>query len=493
MKTNIHRGFSRQFLISPKHQNIDWPQYTFGQDSIYAHPDLSVHLATKAKFNFATIGYIIDPHHPERSDLEILKDMSEAETPEEIAVKLYTLGGRFVLLVQTPQDTFVFHDPCGLRSVYYTSYRNELFIASQPGLLSQVIPLKKAERYRTYQESSYCQNDREHWLPSGISLFEDLHHLVPNHYLQCSTLKQHRYYPNKSLKKVKLKEAVERSAIILKGLIEAAQQRYELSLPITAGLDSRVLMAASKDHADDVFFYTLQYRDLQENSEDIFIPRQILNKLNLSHHLINCKIPPTDHFKKLYDQSVFNAHDDWCTIAYGLYLHYPKQKVVIKGNVAEIARCFYYSTELVNHEVTAKTLIGYEKNWSDLNFIEQPIVNWFQEISRSIYNYIINDFFYWEHRMGSWQAQSQLEWDIAQETFSPFNHRELMDILLAVDPKYRSAPDFILFKKIIKKLWPELLKLPINPSQKPKKPNLNYYIGKHLPFIISLKNKYFFK
>ena len=77
----------------------------------------------------------------------------------------------------------------------------------------------------------------------------------------------------------------------------------------------------------------------------------------------------------------------------------------------------------------------------------------------------ILDLFYWEHRMGSWQAQSQLKWDIAQESFTPFNHRKLIEIMLSVDSKFRQEPEYIFFKKIIQNLWPVLLKEPINPDK----------------------------
>jgi hypothetical protein len=75
----------------------------------------------------------------------------------------------------------------------------------------------------------------------------------------------------------------------------------------------------------------------------------------------------------------------------------------------------------------------------------------------------ILDLFYWEHRMGSWQAQSQLEWDIVQEAYTPFNHRGLLETMLSTPSRYRCAPDYSLYKEICKLLWPRVLEEPINP------------------------------
>jgi len=81
------------------------------------------------------------------------------------------------------------------------------------------------------------------------------------------------------------------------------------------------------------------------------------------------------------------------------------------------------------------------------------------------YGINVLDLFYWEQKMGNWQAMSQAEWDIAQEVFCPFNCRSLLTTLLSVDEKYRRPPEYQLYEKLIRYLWPETLSLPINPSK----------------------------
>jgi hypothetical protein len=65
--------------------------------------------------------------------------------------------------------------------------------------------------------------------------------------------------------------------------------------------------------------------------------------------------------------------------------------------------------------------------------------------------------------MGSWQATSQLEWDIVQEVFAPFNCRALIIYMLGVNVKYRSPFNNRLHKGIVRKLWPLMLTVPRNP------------------------------
>ena len=51
-----------------------------------------------------------------------------------------------------------------------------------------------------YLESNYVKQNIEHWIPSGISLYEEIFHLVPNHYLDFNTMKIIRYWPNIRIK-----------------------------------------------------------------------------------------------------------------------------------------------------------------------------------------------------------------------------------------------------------------------------------------------------
>jgi hypothetical protein len=93
----------------------------------------------------------------------------------------------------------------------------------------------------------------------------------------------------------------------------------------------------------------------------------------------------------------------------------------------------------------------------------QALDDWLQGAGRRLFNVDLADLFYWEQRMGSWQAMSQSEWDIVQEVFTPFNCRRLLVEMLGVAPRHRTAPGFRLQKAIIRRLWPAALREPINP------------------------------
>jgi hypothetical protein len=63
----------------------------------------------------------------------------------------------------------------------------------------------------------------------------------------------------------------------------------------------------------------------------------------------------------------------------------------------------------------------------------------------------------------SWQAQSQLEWDIAQEVFTPFSNRRLLEALLGVPANEIGHEGTALLREIMAVTEPGLLEVPFNP------------------------------
>ena len=468
---NDRLHYRRQFLLTPEPRAAfsNWQHASLGDLHLYAHPDVELNIAASPDSTIvaALVGYIINPYHPERSNADELKTIIKAAGSfDEITDYLCSLSGRFVLAVKTPEDTFLFHDPCGLRSIYYTRHDGKPFAASQPTIFKHVLPLEDGDRLRSYLNSTYAQNDLEHWLPSGCSLYPGVYHLVPNHALRLSTMEQMRYWPKRPIVHRPVNEVAVEASELLGKLMIAANKKFELSMPLTAGWDSRTLLGASKSISSEVYFYTLQYRALNPKSHDIMIPQKLLRTLGLRHNLIDCRKEVPEWFRELYEQNSSLAHmDDWGKIAYGMMDAYPPEKVCLKGNCSEILRCFYYKHGKHPEIVSPDQIIALESGWDAIPFIYDPISAWLneaREVSAQTGMDIL-DLFYMEHRMGSWQAQSQLEWDIVQEAYTPFNHRGLIELMLGAPSKYRRSPNYLLYKMMINILWPEAMKQPINP------------------------------
>jgi hypothetical protein len=321
--------------------------------------------------------------------------------------------------------------------------------------------------YNQYIKSYYVAIIKEHFLPAGISLYEEVSHLVPNHYLNVITKKQIRFWPIKKKALISEEFATVKIAEILKNTMLAANQKSDLSVTLTAGIDSRLIMAACKGIKEDVNFYTCQYRDLNKNATDLNIPAKITSDLGLKYNQIDCRRPLNSEFINLYAENNELAHvDDWGHIAWGMFPFFKSNNLAVKGNCVEIGRGAHLKDLPLPELVSFNTLIEREYLWNSLDFIVIRMKEWHKEVNDivQVLGYDELDLFYMEHRMGNWQAQSQLEWAIVHEVLTPFNNRELIDLMLSVPVKYRIKPNFILFTNVIDILWPELLNYPINPK-----------------------------
>ncbi len=463
--------FRRQFLLSPKlcPELNYWNHEKLGKHQLYVHPDCLQTSATDNGKKGVLLGHVFNPRKPELSSTDILEILIRQIDEINVAEVLYGLVGRFVLIIEQKKEFTFFNDACGLKSFFYTKYKNEFYAASQPLLLKLVAKeaIVKGERFSIYHNSNYVKRSNEHWFPCGTSLYPGVYHLVANHYLKSAVLEQTRYWPVKNLEVSNYEEAKQKFTTLLKLTVEEGSKKYKLGLGITSGFDSRILLSASKEVTEDMLYYTLQYRQLNTGSDDIRIPLALSKKLGFSHKLMDCRMNITDEFKKIYLENSDMAHlNDWGEIAYGISQNFPEGTMSVKGSCSETGRCFFYKNGIHPDLNSSQDIMDINPKWKEIPFIEKRISDWFDEVKNPINNkgYNILDLFHWEVSTGSWQTQSQLEWDIVHDTFTPFNNRELLDIMLHIDTKYRSKPNYTLYRETMKKLWPEVLLEPINPE-----------------------------
>ncbi len=470
MDKNFH--YSRQFIITDSSVPFYdfWKKSKFSSLNVYTHPLLNTNFIKDDSKNIELflIGYVFNPFHRDRDETKLLFDIVKSASGfDDICKAISDLSGRFILLLLYNETVYVFNDPGGLRSVYYSKNNSQVFIGSQPGIFSKFFEPEKTDNYFEFVNSLYYKDNVDFSLPGGITLYKDLQHLVPNHYLNLSTFKQYRFWPTGEIKQNELNKSINEISGLFSNLLYEANKRFELSLPLTAGYDSRTILSFCKPFIKDIYIYTLKYRDLDVSSHDIRFPKLLTESLNIPHNLLNCHLEMDPEFLKDYDMNADLYHKDWAKIAYGLHLNYPKNLVALKGACSEIVKCWYQNSINRKDIYSANHLANLEPGWEKFNFIIEALDIWINDVKQICLdtNISILDLFVWEHRIGTWQANCQLEWDIAQEVYSPFNTRPILERMLSIDTKYRQNEKPIFLNKIIESSWKELNDFPANPRK----------------------------
>ncbi|MFM1651725.1 hypothetical protein ACI7RC_06445 [Brevibacillus sp. B_LB10_24] len=459
--------YRRQYILGPRFlvNRGGWKCLQIGDDLFATvHPDLETAQAYGNGMQLTLLGFLIDPFHPEYSNREVLQHISEtASCFDEVIEAAERYGGRWIIICHDGARVRMFHDPCGLRQIFYTKKGGGLWCGSQPAILVDSLngSFEQDEAALELVNSPQFDQTERAW-PGDGTIYKSIKHLLPNHYLDVTEGQVVRYWPRKKLEPTSLDRAVQTAAAILRGSLAGAARRYELMMPVTAGWDSRTLLAVSREMQESIFYYVCQLSSLTSESPDIRIPSRLLPRLGLDFRVVACEDSMDPRFREVMSKSVTMARD--LPKTFTIYHHYKHSqgKLNVCGNASEVAR---KSTHLTYRKKFSGRLLAKYSGYKGIRYVTSQYEKWLRDTEpvAAQYNLHVFDLFYWEQRMGNWGAMYPAEQDIAIEEFCPFNNRTLLEALLSVDVKYRVTPNCLLYQELIRHMWEGVLSEPINP------------------------------
>jgi hypothetical protein len=457
--------YRRQFVLGPRcaRSFLDVPELDVAPGLVaQVHPELGVHRVETQGLRLTLLGYAIDPEAPDRDDHDILQVVGQrAASVRDVPEAMLGLTGRWVLIADDGTDLILLNDPCGLREVFYTRPEfGETWCASQASRIADELDLETSPQAASFMDSTYFRRHHEPWWPGGTTQWAELHRLQPNHYLDLNTRRMHRFWPNATRPDLEPDEAAHIGAAMLRRIVHAGARRFDLALPLTAGMDSRSLLAATRG-LNGVWHYTALHAGLHGDSPDIHTARQLLSQVGRVHHVIKCPRRMSSEFAEIYCQNTTPAHESAGAIAEGLFHQYSQQRVSMSGHCSEIARDTFGISHTPSPDGAALAML---MGMQDNPYAIEQFGRWLEDAGpvAERYGHRVWDLFFWEQEYGTWAANGQAQWDLVHERFTPFNHRALLTVLLAVDPSHRQGPDYPLYEMIIGILWPELLREPFN-------------------------------
>jgi len=431
---------------------------------IHVHPDLDMEEMTSNGRSLVLLGYMFDARNPHHTNREILEALILENSFKDLLKATREYAGRFVLVYSDRLSARLLHDAGGLRQVYYARRMNGLWCGSQPSILAKFLNLERSgdAALKEFYESRQFISGHKAWVGDG-TVYDEVKHLMPNHYLDLVTGENHRYWPDEKMEEISIDEAVEAGTRYLKGFLACASERCGLMQAVTAGWDSRVLLAASRSRRNEIFYFINKHKHLTNKSPDVRVPRKLLGELGLEFHVIEYSDVVDEGFRTTFGENVTLGRETLLAVIYNVYYKQFPDKMIVNGDVSAITRNYFERRKDVSGAILA-ALAGYR----GLAYPTRECSKWLKE-SRDIArnsNIDVLDLFYWEQRVGNWGALGPAETDISVEEFSPFNCRSLLVALLSVDRKHRDKYSNRLYREMIKRMWGETLREPINPSRR---------------------------
>lgn len=459
--------YRRQFILGPRpfRPNHLWKHIDLYQGIILSvHRDLDIVAHHAEHCELVLLGYFVDPGRPNVSTLQLLQELAcEGTNLKQVIQGTSALSGRWALIYHDPDALAIFHDPCGLRQVFYHRGANGLWCGSQPEIIRANTTLRPNHESKLQQfiSSPMFRTTEGAWVGEKTQ-YRDCFHLLPNHFLDLQTGLTQRFFPQQQLASMSCEKAIEITAPLLQGSIAAIAARSRLMLAVTAGWDSRVLIAAAREHLASMYSYVDRMGMLPPNHIDVQVPLALSRKLKFHFTVENSSEDPPLQFVELLKRNVTNARMLPKTRAIFSKLGRGETAININGNGSEVCRNFFLKAGERNVFNSTTAELAARCGYPESPFVKDELEKWRGGLPNREFGFEILDMLYWEQRMGNWGAQYPAELDIAVEEFSPFNNRLILMTLLSVPTRHRLAPNYTLYARLIRHLWPEAMSVRIN-------------------------------
>ena len=448
-----------QFIIGKS--NLETPPFwkitKIGHFVVVCDPRLTVSIIMGKLEPIAVfLGWPIHPELGFLNNLENFTDSSKGlEKSEVFEAFLNLLTGRFVAIHVGSKNGRLYLDAAGSLSVVYCP--SQKIIASTPLL----IPHTMDTGFDLELINVFGIPYRDSWYPFGLTNRLGVHRLLPNHYLNLTTWVSIRHWPMEAIyETTNIDAVVKEIANLLKRCISYSIRSEGGLLALTAGRDSRMLLACSKDELKNIQVFTAE-NDWSgySGAMDIDTAEHITNRLNINHIILPFQ-PPTIRDYEIWVHRTGNCLGE----IFGLRnirtmtLLDQMPGVYLCGTAAEVGRCFYWKEgDLESSSIDIKELL----KRMGLPIIDKVIMEgekWLSRVPKDSLFQLL-DFAYLEQRLGCWGGVGSYA-DAPLKRVHPFSQRRIFELMMALpaDFRFRQA----LSEKIIELEWPELIEFPFN-------------------------------
>lgn len=354
-----------------------------------------------------------------------------ASSPKQFENSLFSLAGRFVALYASSEaQTRLYVDSAGSLSCLYNS--SERVVASTIGLVEDITledisssSDRWAKRWLEARQSS------GNWFPGGLGPVHGWKVVVPNHYLDFRTWEVERHWlpgrDGKDTDDLTVEDTCREIGRIVGRQIQALTRDYELRIALTAGQDSRSLLACGRQFLSSTEFY-INWEPSRHDVCDVLVGNLLAELFGLEY-TINPSSKP--------------------------------QKVDLAGYGGGVGRAFYWhQRDTPDESFEARDVVcrlGYTPKKDKLDW---AIQGWFEGISHLPLEMLF-DLMYIEQRLGCCFGPVVYSRDqSAHFALFPFNHRRLYTLMAGLPLEVKQRGN--LGKEIVKQQWEELGYVPYN-------------------------------
>ncbi|HWR26761.1 MAG TPA: hypothetical protein VN316_02680 [candidate division Zixibacteria bacterium] len=456
---NIHR---RQFILGPDPINTipGWVQAVIPDIGYLCHcPELPTTSVQDADgYNWILLGSPIQTD-ANRPDPEIEISSATSHTIQDL---YQGWAGRWLLIGRGKLHM----DSSGLLGCFYSARQNaagksELWVSSSAALLSEVLG------FENKLMRSISHRVGIDWYPPPGSCMREIRRLLPSQILELDGgyLIPRRLIPEIS-QNLSYEEILDRlQSYLVTTLRNAVRNRDRIWLPLTAGYDSRLLLAAARCAGISVrtCTHSLPYMSVADRT----LPPKLAEAAGFSHSMFYGKGHRKD-LAALFEKHTggMSADRDSYYISREYFNYIQKGDLILGGGCFEIGRCYYWSkfsgSGIIPNVPGVDIILNVLKEGSNPVLI-QALNEWIDWTRRTPHQELDwRDRFYLEQRLSGWLSSMEQSLDLidADRLYIANSHYYFAHVFRIPEEKRRVSQHHI---DLIARMAPELMEFPFNP------------------------------
>jgi hypothetical protein len=419
----------------------DWISVSLGDSGVlYCHPDLRLQQFKALNSRAIILGIVVDS----KKRTELLEE-SEIECDLSFVERLDNLSGTYCALRLTSQNAWIYTDPSALMGIYYSP----TYVSSTPSLIFDRIVDDLLRRTSPLKGT-------DDWYTGSTTPFSNVKMLLANHRLDLSSRDGVRFWPREEFPLNTYQDSIETIASHLRGTLSSVADAGKCVLSLTGGHDSRVNLAAARENAERIQFFTIVGQNIKKC--DQAIPKVLADKYSLNYRAIEDSGSDSlllDRYDEISSGMAMGARRgilNACqTIGGNGVIH-------INGNLGAITKRYFWHNSNPT-EVKSKQFMKAFMSASDV--IVSGIAEWMSSVPDisppSIYNLM-----YLEQRGGKWMSPGENASNLFYESVAPFNSREIFASVCGMPCETQSKRNVL--RDLVEVLWPDLLTVPFCPQ-----------------------------
>jgi len=297
------------------------------------------------------------------------------------------------------------------------------------------------------------------WVPLWLTAHDGLQRLCPHHYLDLETWEQKRFWPRPGDLDLDmgLEEAAKDCLTAMSGFIAASVgQVGRVSPTLTAGFDTRILLAASKGSVGELDFFTFGRDPLHI---DYALPVELVHALDLSHNFLETGQASEAQMAQ-WDRAVGHCVRESNRESHPALDQLPN-RLIMTGLYGENGRSRMYASDFatINDKVASADMVVGRLGLPKTPEILEPVEEWLAPIAYLPTSCIL-DLAFHEIKFGTWAMAQVPAQHAVRPALLPFAQRSVQRAFMATDPRLKTTT--ALFQRIGEMGWPEAMAFKVN-------------------------------